>query len=318
MREILIVLLTLAFAGTGKADVKMKGYAFGDYYYVASGASEEQNGFQFRRIYLTFDKKWDSTWSGRFRLEANDAGFGSGDKMTPVVKDAYVKYKKNGRSVVVGLSPTPTWSLSEKIWGYRSIEKMQMDLTKMGSSRDLGIMFETPLDGNGKAKLQLMLGNGNSNKAEINNDKKGYLRLDLKPADAFGALLYADYETRPGDQDRTTLAGMLYTSGDNRSLGVEVAWQKRKNGDGDADTAVRGISLFGRVKLQERYGFFGRVDYHDPSDQTDDDAVTRLFGGVDITPHEKIHIMPNIILESYQDSNTDAVVIPRVTVHFIF
>ena len=319
MRKWMGILSAVLALSTGVAgEIKVKGYAFGDYYYVASGTNKEQNGFQIRRIYLTADKPFNERFSSRVRLEANDAGFGANAKMTTAIKDAYLKYKKDGRSVVIGLSPTPTWSLTEKIWGYRSIEKTIIDLNKVGSSRDLGILAETRLDADGKASVQVMFGNGNSNKSEVDNGKKAYLRLDLRPTSAFGASIYADYESRPADQDRTSLGGLLYTSSKGRAFGLEGIWQNRKNAVAGADIAVRGLSLFGRAKVDDRYGFFGRVDYYDPNDSTGDDAVTRMFAGVDITPHEDVHIMPNVIVESYQDSAVDTVLIPRVTVYFIF
>jgi hypothetical protein len=315
---LLILAALITLDGTTDAEVKMKGLAFGDYYYVASGAAKEQNGFQIRRIYLTFDKKWNDRFTGRFRLEANDAGFGTGDKMTPAIKDASMKYKKNGRSLVVGLSPTPTWSLTEGIWGYRSVVKTLLDLNKVGSSRDLGVLFETPLGSSEKVKAQVMFGNGNSNKAEINNDKKAYIRLAMAPTKTVGLTLYADYESRPGDQDRTTFSALAYSLTKTGALAVEGVWQNRKNAATGTDTTARGVSLFGRAKTRENIGFFGRIDYFDPSDQTPGDALTRLIAGVDLIPDAKIHIMPNAIVETYQDSAIETVVTPRITVYFIF
>lgn len=319
MNRILMLLIAVfAVPSESAAEVKMKGYLFGDYYYVASGTDKEQNGFQIRRIYLTFDKKWNNEWSGRFRLEANDAGFGVGGKMTPAVKDAFLRYRKDGRSLVAGLSPTPTWSFTEGVWGYRSVEKTIMDLNKVGSSRDLGVLFGTPLDAAGKVKAQFMVGNGNSNRSEVDNHKKAYVRLDVAPSKSFGFNVYADYETRPGDTDRTTFSGLVYSRNDSRAFGLEAVWQNRKNAVAGADSAVRGISGFGRVKTRDNFGVFGRVDYFDPSDQTGDDAITRFFAGIDIMPDPKIHIMPNVIVESFQDSSLDTAFIPRVTVFFIF
>ena len=319
MTKCLLILTTLiTLNNAANAEVKMKGLAFGDYYYVASGAAKEQNGFQIRRVYLTFDKKWNDRFTGRFRLEANDAGFGAGDKMTPAIKDASMKYKKNGRSLVVGLSPTPTWSLTEGIWGYRSVSKTLLDLNKVGSSRDLGILFETPLGSSDKVKAQVMFGNGNSNKSEINNDKKAYIRLAMAPTKAVGVTLYADYESRPGDRDRTTLSALAYSSTKTRALAIEGVWQNRKNAGPGLDAAARGVSIFGRAKTREDFGFFGRVDYFDPSDEAPNDAVTRLIAGVDFMPNTKIHIMPNAIVETYQDSAIETVVTPRITVYFIF
>jgi hypothetical protein len=317
-RYVGILAALLMLQGTSGADLKLKGLAFGDYYWAVSGSAKEQNGFQIRRIYLTFDKTWNERFSGRFRMEANDAGFGAGNKMTTAVKDASLKYKKSGRSLVVGLSPSPTWSITEEIWGYRSVEKTIMDLNGLGSSRDLGVLFETPFDAKGKVKAQFMFGNGNSNKSETNNDKKGYARLAIAPSKSVSLLLYADYETRPGDQDRTTFSTVAYSSNEERALAVEGVWQQRKSGGTRSNVAVRGVSLFGRSKTKDDFGFFGRVDYFDPSDQSTDDAVTRIIGGVDFIPESDIHIIPNVIVEQFQDSSIETVVTPRVTVYCKF
>ena len=300
------------------APPSIKGYMFGDYYYIASGPDKKENSFQFRRIYLTFDKKWDDRFSGRFRLESNDAGFGNGGKMNPAVKDAWLRYRKNDRTLVIGLSPTPTWSFTEEVWGYRSIEKTLMDLSKIGSSRDLGVSFTTPLDSQGKVSAMVMFGNGNSNRSEINNDKKGYLRLKINATETAGVTAYVDYESRPGDKDRLTLSGLLFSSTKDRGFGLEGAWQKRKNAVGSTDVAMRAFSAFARTKTSDRSGLFGRVDYVDPSDQASDDGVIRVFVGGDVMPEPNIHIMPNIIVESFEDSSIDAVVIPRVTVYYKF
>ena len=68
---------------TGLDNGTIKGYMFGDYYYVASlhldGNAidaettekdyEGSNGFQFRRIYMTYNKDYENDWSTRLRLE---------------------------------------------------------------------------------------------------------------------------------------------------------------------------------------------------------------------------------------------------------
>ena len=111
---------------------------------------------------------------------------------------------------------------------------------------------------------------------------------------------------------------MFYRSAKNRAFGLEGVWQKRKNASGASDVVMKGISAFGRAKTQDKVGFFGRVDYFDPSDVTSDDAVTRIFAGVDLLLEPQIHIIPNVIVESFQNSVIETIVTPRITVLFIF
>ena len=296
----------------------IKGYMFGDYYCVASGPDKKENSFRFGRIYLTFNKKWENAFSGRFRLEASDAGFGANSKMTPVVKDAWLSYKKEGKTLMVGLIPTPTWGITEAVWGYRPVAKTFMDRNKLGASRDTGLSFDTRLDSEGRVSALVMFGNGNSNKSEIDTHKKAYLRLKFDLSENVGTTAYADYETRPGDQDQLTLSSLLYLSAKDRAFGLLGAWQKRKNAVGGVDAVAKGFSVSGRVKTREDFGLYGRFDYFDPSDLASDDSIIRGYAGVDLAVTKEIHVMPNVSLESFEASTLESIVIPSVTLYFKF
>jgi hypothetical protein len=103
------------------------GYAFGDYYYFIEDHRSDlvdQRGFWFRRIYLTYDYKINKQFSSRLRLEmSNEFDFSSAVAMTAFVKDAWLKYKFSNQQIILGISPTPTFQIIEKIWRYRSVEK---------------------------------------------------------------------------------------------------------------------------------------------------------------------------------------------------
>jgi hypothetical protein len=303
---------------SGAAEGKLKGYMFGDYYYIASGAEEKQNGFQFRRIYLTYNMKWDDAYSGRLRLEAKDAGFGETGKMEPFVKHAYLRYKKGGKSVYAGLSGTPTFNVSERIWSYRSISKTIMDLHKIGSSADLGVALHGRADAEGKLNYQLMLGNGPGQSAEVDNDKKIYGLLHLKPAGDFEATVYLDWEGQPGGQDRLTIAGFIGTAGNRFRGGLEGFQRTNKKQAAGDDVQVRGVSAFGAGKMNEKTKVFARVDFYDPSDKAGDDREYLVIGGIDLALAEGVHLMPNLVATAYQDSNADTEVIPRATLYFKF
>ncbi len=210
LQHILFWTAVLAWSGLAElaegAEGKLKGQMFGDYYYIASGANEKENGFQIRRIYLTYDLKWNDQFSGRLRLEAKDAGFGSKDKMEPFVKHAYLRYRKNDRALYFGLAGTPTWNVSERVWGYRPIEKTVMDLHKIGSSADLGVAFKGKLDEGGRVHAQVTLGNGSGQSPEVDNGKKIYTLLHIKPSGTFEVTAYVDWEGKSGGKDRITYA----------------------------------------------------------------------------------------------------------------
>ena len=300
------------------AEGKIKGVAFGDYYFVATGANKNENGFKFRRIYLTYDLKWNDRWSGRVRYEANDAGFGGQDKMRPFVKHGYLRYRSNGQSVFMGLFGTPTWNVSERIWGYRSIGKTIMDMRKIGSSADLGVGFNGKLDGEGRVNVQLMFGNGSGQRPEVDNGKKVYSLLHVKPAGAIEATVYLDWEGKPEGRDRVTVGGMLGSSGEIFRGGIEAFVRNNRNGEASGDAQLRGVSAFGAVTVRPDVRAFARLDYFDPSRSTAQDEEVMIIGGIDVTPAGNIHIMPNVMATIFASSDADTEVIPRMTVHYRF
>jgi hypothetical protein len=306
---------------------KVSGYMFGDYYYLsrASGHSigavkgdleENSNGFAFRRIYLEYNRKLNAETAVRLRLETGDAGFGAGSKMEPFVKHAYVKYASSGRTVYLGLAGTPTWSVSEKMWGYRSIEKTIMDLHKIGSSADLGVAVKSKL-GKGMT-LQLMLGNGPGQKPEKDNHKKAYLQLSIKPTPGLTVVGYSDWESQPAGKDKVTLAGFIGLGQSKLRGGLEGFMRVNRQGGAEEDIQVRGISLFGSVKGSSRVRAFGRFDLFDPSDQTTDDQEYLATAGVDFTPQKDFHLMPNLWLQAYQASGMETDIVPRMTIYYKF
>lgn len=318
-KKVGIIILALGlFAVNGQSDAaesKLKGVAFADYYYFASGAKKKENGFQFRRIYLTYDLKWDDEFSGRVRLESKDDGFGSGNKMEPFVKHAYVRYRKNGKALYMGLSGTPTWNITESVWGYRSVRKTIMDLNKIASSADIGISFHGQLDGEGKVNTQIMLANGNGQASEGDNNKKIYALLHLKPG-ALNATAYVDWEKRAGSQDRMTFGGFLGLKNDGFHGGIEGFLQKRNNPAGDVQ--LRGVSVFGAGVMNEKTKAFGRVDFFDPNDNAGNDRTLHFIGGLDFEPTKDVHLMPNVLVTSFQATGVDTEVLPRMSLYVKF
>ncbi|MDA0711384.1 MAG: hypothetical protein O3B73_14385 [bacterium] len=297
------------------AENALKGMAYADYSYFATGAKKKQNAFEFRRIYLTYDLKWDDAFSGRVRLEMNDAGFGSGNKMEPFVKHAYVRYRKNGKAIYMGLSGTPTWAVSEEIWGYRSIRKTIMDLNKIASSADEGVAFHGQLDGEGRLNTQIMVANGSGQGAETDNNKKVYGLLHYKSG-GLNATAYMDWEKRPANQDRTTFAGLLGLQRARFGGGIESFVQKRSQAAGDVE--VRGLSVFGSGSVGEKTKAFARVDVYDPNDTVANDRTLHLIGGLDFEPTKDVHLMPNVLVTTFQAPGVDAEFLPRMTLYVKF
>jgi hypothetical protein len=204
---VLALASSLAYAGEGKFSAEV----FGDVYWVAADHDSsivDMNGLWFRRINLTYDYKMDDAFSARIRLEAMTPGdFKTKDHMLTFVKDAWIKWTTGNQNVLLGLSPTPTWSLVEDMWGLRAIEKVPAELQRLASSRDMGIAGLGYFDGGKKFGYHAMVANGNAQIGETDAKKKAYLGLRYRPTEAWGIRIYGDYEDRIDSGDRRTIHG---------------------------------------------------------------------------------------------------------------
>jgi len=286
---------------TEAAEGKLKGYMFGDYYYVVSADDaegklpEKRNAFQFRRIYFTYEKEIADSFSMRYRLEAKDAGFGKGDKMKPFLKHAYLKWKKAvfGADLYLGLSGTPIWAVAEEVWGYRSIEMTILDLHKLGSSADIGVALKGK---SGRLGYHVMVGNGRGQGPEGDHGKKFYGSLTFKASDALRLESYADFNMLPGDRDELTFKGLVGLEQEKLQVGVEAFARinKAAAADGD-DVTISGVSAYGSLALGDKLKGFGRIDAinDDEGDTTD----LLLIAGLDHMPAENVHLMPNLYVD---------------------
>lgn len=280
---------------------KISGYMFGDYYAVLSADDaetklpEKRNAFQFRRIYLTYDNELSERFDVRFRLEASDAGFGSGTKLVPFVKHAYLKWKGAlGGDLFIGESGTPTWAVSEKVWGYRSIEKTVLDLNGIGSSADIGLALRGSA---GALSYHLMVANGPGQRPENNNGKKLYASVQLQPGEGNHLELYGDIDMLPGG-DSITLKGFAGRRGDGFQGGAELFVhidQEAAVTDPGADVTRSGLSAFGSLPVAENWRGFARVDAVNNDDLDTMDLT--LIGGLDWAADEQVHIMPNLYVQ---------------------
>ncbi|MFC1550274.1 hypothetical protein ACFL46_03180 [Candidatus Neomarinimicrobiota bacterium] len=312
---------------------RLSGTVYSDYYWVAGNHDsyiEGSNGFWFRRIYLTFDKGLDVNFAVRFRLEmASPGDFTSSSKLTPAVKDAWLKWTHNKHNIIVGISGTPTFGVIEKYWGYRSVEKTPLDLHKFGTSRDFGIAFKGNLDHNNRIGYHLMLANGNSNNSETNSGKKILFALSGKFPSGFTVESYADYEKRPGHTSCYTLQAFIGYMNKNFRAGLQIAHQNRQMELEADDLQLRIASVFAAGKICKKTWLFARFDRlfePNPSGAEisylpfDPSAKANFFlAGLDFHVAENVQIIPNVEMIYYDEMAGDHLltdIIPRITLAY--
>ncbi len=341
--SLILLLLFSCYAVSWADEGKISGYFFGDYYYVAKShneALENRNGFQFRRIYFTYDRGLSEEFSIRFRLEMNSPSFppdskGNNPKLEPFVKHGYLKWtRKEWRTnTYFGLSSSPTWNVIEEVWGYRSVEKTLLDLQKLGNATDFGVAVQGSLDAAKKFSYHAMVGNGTGINGEIDKDKTVYLSLTARPVKGVIAEAYADFDKREESKDRYTVQGFLAYQVDTFRVGAQVANQTRKQGEGKDNLNLLGVSAFGAAQLiEQKVWALARFDrMFDPNPDGERIAYTpyaataksnTVIFGVDWTPIKDVHVIPNLFFVFYdkpdKGDKPNTEVMPRVTLYYLY
>jgi hypothetical protein len=327
-----IICLLFSFSNLAAQDGKISGYIFGDYFYelshpAAATDSLNRNGFQFRRAYFTYDRNLSEKFAVRFRLEMNSPdllgvqNFGTSSTLTPFIKHAYLQWNNfvpQGK-FSFGLLGTPTFNLSDEVWGYRAVEKTIMDLRRIAPSADMGAALEGKLTKSGVLNYQLFVANGTGTRSETDKAKRVYANAPIKIQNAYFIVPYFDYEGGLGGKSKNTLALFAGLQKPRFHGGVEV-FQKKSNKalTNNADKTENGFSVFGAVKAAEKIKLFGRFDQYDPNTDANDDGNSLILAGLDYAADKNVNIMPNVRIESYQASGQDANTIAAMTFFFRF
>jgi hypothetical protein len=334
---------------------KISGLMFGDYFYNVMRDSliedipnkalfgiKDLNGFQFRRIYFTYDYKISDKFSTRFRLESQTLVGVDNTLFAVYIKDAYLKWKDifDGSSLIFGIQPPPTFKVSESFWKYRSLEKTIMDLRRIASARDFGVALMGKLISNGKVNYCLMYGNGAVFESEADKFKRAYAHLDFIPSENLRVTVYGDYRFKPEKNysnlqqsfNNNALVTSLFVGYQEisfLSLGLETFLQMNNNDVKNTNNTIEdrnglGISLFGSYGFSENLAAVLRYDYFNPNMSGDFNGDSRNFflAGLDFKVHEKVSIIPNIELETYETPSngvsTDASLTARITFYYEF
>lgn len=303
---------------------KISGLVYGDFYWVAAHhreAVDGQNGFWARRIYLAYDHKFSDAFSARLRLEMNSPGdFSSSQRMTPYVKDAWVKWTHGSHAVFFGMAPTPSFEFVESVWGYRSVEKTPLDLFRWDSSRDTGLLAQGALGGRTRYSVQVGDGSGVNGETDRTKSFRASLRHEL--ARGLTVEGYADVQDRPDAAEWNTWQVFGAFVRPTGRLGTHYTQQHRRSASG-SDVTLDLVSVFGARKLRERWWVLGRMDHnYDPVPDgetidyipiSDQASSTLWIGGVDVELDKHVFLQPNVEVVHYGDPVTGPA--PKTDVH---
>ena len=355
-----------------KPSGKISGYAFGDYAFKLhadsalrgkqqySGLPKNYSAFNLRRVYLGYDYQFSPNISSQLLL-AHESGFESNPGSTNSLADGnrgvYVKAMnvrfKNvipRATIVFGQQATPTFAtLSEGIWGYRSVEKTIADMRGVSSSTDLGLGVFGKIGKNENVGYDIMVGNGNGAKLENNKFKRIYTSLYFYLLDK-KIVIQGNYEhdrssSTPVHQDINNFKAYAAYHTSSTTFGVEAFTQLNTNNAQYvqntntlySDVTPSGISFYVTQELTpNKLKFFVRYDMYNP-DKKYDSKLSYVGGynttkesfatlGLDILPYKNIHIMPNLWYNHYASKlpgasgnlKGDYDLEARVTMYFLF
>ncbi|MBM2814221.1 MAG: hypothetical protein HW421_983 [Ignavibacteria bacterium] len=342
---IIAILFTLCIAianADEKAGPKVSGLVFFDYFHnvgmdpgitsfsnVAVPGKKDDYGFQFRRVFFTVEYDVSSDISARFRLEADGSTQANNGNLTTFMKDMYFKYKNifTGTDLYVGLQNTIAYEISESVWGYRCLDKTQMDLRNIVASRDIGASLKGSYS-DGMINYAVQYGNASGPKAESNVFKRVSGIFQLKPMNEINVTAYAEQNWGDKGKDAMLFAFSAgYIIKDKFSIGAELFAQNvknsfnslneydvKKNSSDPAksdtvdhafiDKKVLGFSVYSWYNIIPELAIIARYDMFNPNTDASDiakgDSRNFIEAGLDWKISKNFSIIPNIQYEMYE------------------
>ena len=282
------------------------GQTFADYAYAAQSndpAQKGANAFVFRRIYLGYDQDISEHFSTRVLLSADNGDTAKSGAMDFTAQEIYLEWKNllPLSSMYFGLSATPSIGLAEKLWGYRSLEKVILDRNGLVAIDDMGIGVGGKLAQDGSSGYAVLIANGQGVKLENDKLKKIYGECYGTPMKNSIGELYADFENGANAESKFTGKVLLGYQVPSVSAGVEGFYRTVHNGAVNivpvADSALAGGSAYASFQIVENVRGVLRGDYFDANASQKTIGVREFFSllGVDYSPLQDVHVIPNAL-----------------------
>jgi len=262
-------------------------------YHSTWTGGEVNKVFEIQRAYLGYQHQFSKTLSGQLILDVGDPSFGT-LKMTAYLKNAYMQYKKDRLTAMIGMIGLYQYKLQEDLWGGRYFYKSFMDEHKFGPSADLGAFIK--YDIHKLVSVDFTIANGEGYKTiESDSILKYSVGATVRPIK--GLDVRASYDYMGKESPQQTLAMYVGYSVNNFRVGAEYNYQLNHKMNAAED--LSGISVYGSYKM-EKIRIIGRFDQlSSPRIGTETDPWNyakdgQLFiAGVEFNPVKGILITPH-------------------------
>lgn len=276
------------FKAYGKPFIKI----YTNYHSTFTGGDASRE-FEIQRAYFGYQYYLSDKISGVLTLDVGDPKVGDLE-MTAYLKTAYIQYKNNGLTAMMGMIGLYQFKMQENLWGGRYLYKSFMDEYKFGPSADLGAFVA--YSPNDFISLDLTIANGEGyKKIESDSILKYSAGITLSPLK--GLDFRASYDYMGKDSAQQTMAFYLGYTLEKLRFGAEYNVQyNHKMADGEDLT---GLSFYGSYS-SEKARFFARYDNlssatlegeTDPWHYGSDGQA--IITGVEFNPVKGLLITPN-------------------------
>lgn len=277
----------------------------------------EQGGFQMERAYLGYQYQFDPAWSATVILDAAQGNNVSIDRV--FIKNAFVKYSKNGLTVSAGIIPTVQGTMAENCWGYRYVARSMYDLYGYGNTADLGFNVKYDFCDVFSADFSMLNGEG-FRKIQLDNDYLYGLGLTLRPVKGLSIRVYGDLQTQEHDSIMTadttayTTARknlQVFAGYDHKYFRIGAEYNFQFASDYYAGHTATGYSIYATGKVTPKLNIFGRYD-NGASKNNSILADTWSYGnngqnvyfGVDYNVNKVVSLAPAIQYHITPDNST--------------
>ncbi len=316
MKQIVLVLL-LGVMVFGYASAPIYGYFWTRYTFenptTPEDVDENENYFSIERGYVRWQTKtvpvsFKGTIDISSKSGATDASdwnvrlkYAQADWKLPYIGDAIPDAK-----AIIGLQKIYFGIMD--LWEYPLIEKNLEEVEKKMSSADLGIGFHGLFPkGYGEFSVQVFNGNFYTDVTETNTNKALCGNLALIPFPGVmvkGSYWYAE---QPFEVDTLTIEQVDH----NRYAGLlrvkygPVTVFGEYLGTKDHETDGMGYSGFAEFELTNKVSVLGRYDYFDPDTDVDNNAHSRIIGGLNWKVSKHLLWQNNYQIKMYEDDSHD-------------
>jgi hypothetical protein len=266
---------------------------------TAFSDGETNPSFGITRAYLGYEYNFSKEFYAKVVLDVGDPKVGALDRVA-YLKNAYVQYNSGKFKAYFGMISTTQFKVSEKIWGYRYIEKSFQDAYKFNSSADFGMNLDYKFNDFISADFSII--NGEGYKVVQSDDfVRPGLGITVKPVKGITARVFGDYM---GDEvKQQSLATFLAYTSDKLVLAAEYNYQKNMDMEDGQD--IYGTSFYGTFIPSDAVKIFARFDDL-RSKKLDGESVAwnldsdgqMFMTGLEFSPVKGVKVAPNYRLWS--------------------